>query len=1381
MRIGSALIGCLLAFSTSIQAQAPDVEVPSALRDWRAWVMHDLDYRACPFLATRAPNAPGDFVCAWPGTLHVDANADAAVFSIAWRVEAPSWVLLPGDPQHWPQQVTVNGQAAPVIEHGGAPALWLATGSYAIKGSIPWRERPQSLAVPQNIGLIALAIDGKPVAQTQRDGDELTLGRAATAAPQADHIDVRVFRLLADGVPALLTTQIRLAVSGQAREQTLGPVLPEGFAAMSIDGDWPARLDADGIVHVQVQPGNAMLTLQARALAPLKSVAARNAPAPWPKQEIWSYAADPHLRVTAASGAVQVDPRQSEVPGDWQTYPAFALVDGAKIDIEQRSRGLAPDAANRLTLQREAWLDFSGGGWYAHDEVRGTMVNGWRLDAAAPYTLEQASAANARSGSEDLLVTRGATANASGVEWRTPNVDLSANLRIGAAASMPVAGWMQAFDGVSTRLHLPYGYKLLAAPGADSAAGSWIAGWTLLDVFVCAILVLLAWRLLGWAGAAAALAYLILGYQESDAPLWSLIAVIALALIAQALPAGKLANAARRLRALALLILVLIALPFVATQVRDALYPQLETGSYAARPAREATAESNVNDRIAAGEQVSLRSMPKAASAPMAVPAPAPMQAGEANDSTGPRQYKTVTVTGANFKRADVVDHYSQTTVVQTGAGMPSWTLGSEALLSWSGPVLATQSVRLLIAPPWLVRPLRIALVALLAFLILRLFRGTKPDFTLPRRATLGASLLVLGGALLAPSAQAQGYPPQELLQQLRQRLTQAPKCAPQCAEIAQAQVTADGDNVGVALEVHAGERVALPLPDAGDGAMLKSVQVDGVASDAVARGSDSADWLAVARGVHRVQLGYAAAGDKATLAFALKPARVLFSGKGWNASGLADDRLLADSLTLARVRADAGAKPTFGVQQFPPYVEVTRRINLGLDWTVTTHVRRLAPQTGGFSVAVPLLKGEHVSSAGIVVKDGTVEAAIADGADETSWNGNIDKGGALTLTAPALSDRAEVWRMVVSPTWHVEFSGVPGVDLASGDDANDYRNFEFHPLPGETLTLTVTRPDAVNGAQRAIDAASLSSNAAQHAATHTLQLTLRASQGGDQVIALPAAAQVLGVTRDNAPLNLRAQDGKLTLPLTPGTHRFDVRFRTDAALGMATSTPPIALGLPAANVNLVLTLPANRWLLAVWGPTVGPAVLYWGELLVMILVAFALSRSGRTRLKFRDWLLLGLGFSTFSWSALIVVVVWLFAFDWRGREAQPKNESLFNLSQLGLALLTLFALASLISAIPQGLLGSPDMHVAGNGSTAQVLEWFADRSADALPQVTAISVPLWVYKLLMLAWALWLANALIGWLRDAFAAWTKDGYWHKPPLAASPLETPPEKPVDAA
>ena len=119
-----------------------------------------------------------------------------------------------------------------------------------------------------------------------------------------------------------------------------------------------------------------------------------------------------------------------------------------------------------------------------------------------------------------------------------------------------------------------------------------------------------------------------------------------------------------------------------------------------------------------------------------------------------------------------------------------------------------------------------------------------------------------------------------------------------------------------------------------------------------------------------------------------------------------------------------------------------------------------------------------------------------------------------------------------------------------------------------------------------------------------------------------------------------------------------------------------------------------------------------------------------------------------------------------------------FNLLQ-GLAMADAAALIALVWALPQGLLGSPDMHVTGNGSFAQYLQWFADRSGAALPQATAVSLPLWVYKVLMLAWALWLANAVIGWLRDAFAAWTKGGYWRAPvkAVAEPAAETPAPEP----
>ena len=211
--------------------------------------------------------------------------------------------------------------------------------------------------------------------------------------------------------------------------------------------------------------------------------------------------------------------------------------------------------------------------------------------------------------------------------------------------------------------------------------------------------------------------------------------------------------------------------------------------------------------------------------------------------------------------------------------------------------------------------------------------------------------------------------------------------------------------------------------------------------------------------------------------------------------------------------------------------------------------------------------------------------------------------------------------------------------------------------------------------------------------------------------------------------------------------------------------TPLVALNSNASNLRLNLELPQDRWLLHASGPRIGPAVLYWRELLVMVFVAVALARLRRTPLTVVDWLLLGIGFSTFSWWALLVVVAWLLALDARARGEGSSDLTRFRLGQLGLVALTVVALLSLVSAIPMGLLGLPDMHVEGNGSTATALHWFHDRSAGAMPQAMAWSVPLWVYKAAMLAWALWLANALVKWLRWGWSAYSRGGYWRNPVL----------------
>ena len=1411
------LIGalCAVVLSTNIHAQAAaDAAIPQALKDWRGWVLKDLEYRSCPFLANKAPESGEEFICAWPGRLNLASRGEGATFSVHWRVETAGWIPLPGDEQNWPQQVTVNGQRAPVLARDNAPMLWLQPGSFEIAGRIPWTEQPQSLAVPQRIGLVALTIDGKAVVPVQRDGDEVTLGRIAKAEPEADNVSLRVYRKLTDGLPAQLTTRLLINVSGQAREEVFGPALPAGFAPVALESAWPARLDSDGKLHVQVQPGSDTLTLEARATAPLASATALVPALPWPKQEIWSYEATPRLRVTAASGSVQLDPRQAEVPPEWQMLPAFGMADTAKLAIEERSRGLAADEASRLNLQREAWLDFDGAGWYARDLVSGRMTQGWRFDVAAPYSLEQAKALNSTrvAGGEPLLITRGAKEGWSGVEWRTPGVNLLAGMRIAAPASMPVGGWQQTFDHVQATLHFPFGYKLLGAPGADSAEGSWISRWSLFDLFSCAILVLLAWRLLGLPGAFVAAVYLLLGYQEGESPLWTLLAALAFALIARALPAGRLGTAALWLRRAALVLLILISLPFVTDQVRYALYPQLEqegpylaqvdglanyTGVYRHRQSRgmpqaeapvpqPAQAMDSVETSTTVNSPSPVYAPPREMALPAAPPPPkvrSELKSVREKSAVGGLQ--KVDVTGSKTPRVDnetaspvvVIDHYSESTIVQTGAGAPNWNIGSIASLSWSGPVLATQSVRLLIAPPWLVRPLRIVLALLLAWLVWRLVRvAATPRPAAGSRAAAGVAGIVLLcatvlGSGMAGSAQAQTLPSEELLQQLRTRLIEAPKCVPQCAAVAEAQVAANGDNLSVTLEVHAAERIALPLPDDAAGVSLKSIQVDGVADDAVARDAEGALLLVLNRGVHRVQLEFSAHADQVSLAFPVKPSRVAFQSKGWESSGIEDNRLLTETLTLARAHDSAGSASnnSSGVQQFPPYVRVQRNVSLGLEWSANTLVERVSPAQGGFTLDVPALAGEHVGSAGIKVQNGKVPVAIGEGAASMSWQSTLDKGESLALTAPPLADRAEVWRVVVSPTWHVEFSGVPGVGLDANENPNEFRNFEFHPLPGETLTLRITRPAANQGAARAIDQVNLRSDVGQRAATHTLSFALRASQGGDQAIVLPKDAELLGVARDGQTLNVRVLDGKLSLPVAPGSHMFEVRFRDANPIATLVRTPTVALGLPAANVTVQLQLPADRWLLAAFGPAVGPAVLYWGELIVLIALAFALARTRRTPLRFRDWLLLGLGFSTFSWTALLLVAAWLFAFDWRRRGNVPlRSDLIFNLSQIGLALLTVVALFALASAIPQGLAGEPNMHVVGNSSYGLQLNWFADRSTETLPQASALSLPLWVYKVLMLAWALWLANAVIGWLREAYTAWTRDGYWRVPAKKAA-------------
>jgi hypothetical protein len=156
--------------------------------------------------------------------------------------------------------------------------------------------------------------------------------------------------------------------------------------------------------------------------------------------------------------------------------------------------------------------------------------------------------------------------------------------------------------------------------------------------------------------------------------------------------------------------------------------------------------------------------------------------------------------------------------------------------------------------------------------------------------------------------------------------------------------------------------------------------------------------------------------------------------------------------------------------------------------------------------------------------------------------------------------------------------------------------------------------------------------------------------------------------------------------------------------------------------------------------------------------------------------MLLVIGLTQVSLPAALVVVGWLFFLAWRGSEGfQRLGNWRYNLLQILLIFLTLGALGVLISAVGEGLLGRPEMFVIGNDSTRTELRWFQARSANLMPHCGCLSISIWWYRLLMLAWALWLAGSLIRWLCRGWQHFSAGGFFHRKPKA---IAAPPPLPA---
>ncbi len=1361
------LAAVLAAVAPRAAAQPfPEKDLPPALRGWVPWALDGARDRACPAVGDEA-------VCLWPGRITLNLGASGGTFVLDAWAERPLFLPLPGDAKVWPEDVRLDGKAAPVVPQGERPALFLAAGRHRVEGRLAWSTLPDSLFVPPETALLDLALDGRTVAFPRREENGLLLLRQeGERAGGGEELRVKVFRRLEDGIPLFLETRLLLEVSGKAREVKLSGARLPGTVPVAVRGELPARLDADGRLVVQVRTGRFSVSVLFRvegkpaAFRPDAAVTA-----PWPGQEIWVFAANERLRQAELSGGTPIDPSRTDLPAEWQKLPAFQLDSKTELSVVETRRGEAEAAPDQVSVSRELWLDLDGKGFTVRDRFSGTLRRTSRLNLLAPGSLGRATVDG-----EDQLITVDPAEKLSGVELRRTALQMTAESRLAdRPGRLSAVGWGIDVQGLSGTLYLPPGWRLLGARGVDSTPQAWLGSWDLLGFFLVLLVALAAWKLAGLRWGAVGLATLVACHGESGAPALVWLSLLGAAALLTVVARGKLRMVVLAWWGVSALVLVVVALPFAVGQVRHGLYPQTEQ---AGPPVwADGGMVSVAEAPVARNEQV------YAEAAPASAPPPAP-QAHEGRRMPSPLrksaelylQNQAASVV-ASSKSSDEAYRQDPHAVIQTGSGVPTWSWNAQPL-RWSGPVAKDHRIRLFLLSPFLNLVLAVLRVLLVGLLALRLLANPRvgEGIRLGGPAAAAALLVLLLGVSrvaaageepvpeptspnVAKPAALEGLPDAGILEELRKRLTRPPACAPNCIATPDVRLAVKGADVEIVAEVHAASDAAWPVPGPASAWVPRSVTVDGQPAFALARRGDGFLHLRLSAGTHQVVVsGPLPPRDSLALQFVDRPRRMRAVAAGWQVDGVREDGTTDGSVQLTR-KLDAGSRGEAGSEgHYEPWLEVTRIFEIGISWKVETVVRRVSPPGTPLVVKVPLLKGMLVTDADHPVKDGEVLLTFGRDEQEARWTSTLKPADGATVSLKAAEGKpwSEVWVLRCGAVWQCSAKGAfaPTSREADGTLASEYR-----PWPGESLDLAFQRPVGAQGQSLTIDDASLQVSPGIRLLDATLALSVRASRTGPLTITLPAKAEVQEVRVGEDVRPVRPDGDKLHLSVGPGAQKIQVTWRQAGGISLLQRLPRVHVGQAAVNGHLALQLPNDRWLLFAGGPSWGPAVLFWGLLAVVAFLALVLGTLPSSPLAGWEWLLLGFGLAQLHVVAVLAVAGWFLVFAWREKKAE-QGPRLHDFFQLLLAFWTVIFLAALYGAVHEGLLLKPDMQVAGNGSSDTLLKWYVDRFDGSLPGAWVLSLPLWTYRVVMLLWSLWLATRLIAWLRWGWSAYVAGGGW---------------------
>ena len=1010
---------------------------------------------------------------------------------------------------------------------------------------------------------------------------------------------------------------------------------------------------------------------------------------------------------------------------------------------------------------------------------------------------------------EDAIITRIPGSEGAGVELQNVELQISADSRFeGFPSTMPAVAWKHDLKSLRTVFHFGPGWLLFHVGGADEASETWIARWTLLDLFMLLVLSLAASRLWGLRWGLLLSLTLALTLTEEGAPTWLWAILLAFEGLCWTLSRERNDSKERskpRERALRVLkvlwwvpflVLMLVSLAYSLDELRFAINPSSQASSQPMAP-YEAEQSQLIGNAAPAmepspkGKKVLLQEDQEAEE-------DLEEKVAEEGDM-GPRKARGPGAYGGSSSsygiksRRYVPSGQNAQAAVQTGPGLPRWS-GNSATLTWNGPVTQDEKLHLWMIPPSITRFLSSLRVALLFVLILFLIRRQLSAAAKQTLQNASAATLVLGALICmgfsltyVPTALAD-IPPKEMLDELREHLKKPPACRPHCVALDKVEVRAEDNSISMRLRVAAQATSAFALPGRAESWLPSDVRLDGQSAKGLLQ-RNKRMYLRVPRGSHTVDLqGTLRGRDAFTIPMNARTPTVEAIGEGWqieqrSGSGGTDSTLTLHRIQKAETGGDlsigtsvAGANTTGPMSKetrtFPPLLRVIHTFSFGLTWEKQTRVERLTPLGASVAFSMKLLQGESVLTEGIEVEGGRIRAVLEADASILEWRSSLRKSPGFLLQAEDDGPLLHEWVLSTSPIWHVEFAGTKA--LHRNSSASTWR---FRPWRGEKLKVKVTKPQIAKGSTRTFDHAELSVAPGSRSTETRLKLAMRSSRGGSLVLVLPKGAKGESLLVDGTERPMRQNSRQLNIASSPGRQSVEVRWREPRGVSLFTESSQVKISNKGsthkiANLDVEVTPGAGRWVLFTAGPGMGPSVMFWAALLLVAIASLALSRISFVPLRYHQWFLFGIGLTQGPLWLSFILVGWFLAVGLR-----DKNRELpwwaFSSFQMLLLLWTMVALGGLITLVGQGLLGNPEMQIIGNGSGSQLLRWTTARAALRDTQSWFISVPILVYRGLMLAWALWLALSFLKWARWATSAFGRGGLFRMPPGFAPPFRGP--------